>query len=123
MYYFNSLLEKMYSQLDMYGEVQRGRADSSRQYLDSSHINPFEEQCSPSDSLAHIINELDIACTNDSNSTEEMTKKNRFILKASDGSNISSTNMQFNEAIFPISSNSRGIKIYVLFMFKGKYCS
>ena len=107
------LSENVNLQLDMHGEVERERADISSNHLDSSCINSFEEQYSTSDSLTQIINELDIACPNDGYSTEEMAKKHRFISDASDGSNIISTNMQFNEVFYPNSYNARGIIIFL----------
>ena len=110
-----SLSEKMYSPLDIYGEVEQGTSDSRKHYLDSSRINAFDDQCSTFDSLSHIINELDITCPNDGHSTEEAAKEHRFILDALDCSNINSTDMEFNEDIYPNASNSRGIIIFRLF--------
>ena len=107
------LSENVNLQLDMHGEVERETADISSNHLDGSSINSFADQYSTSNSLTHIINELDIACPNDGYSTEEMAKRHRFISDASDGSNIISTNMQFNEVFYPNSYNSRGIIIFL----------
>ena len=115
-----SLSEKMYSPLDIYGEVEQGTADSSSHYLGSSRINALDDQCSTFDSPSYIINELDITYPNDDHSTEETAKEHRFILDALDCSNINSTNMPFNEDFYPNASNTRGMIIFRLFYLSAK---
>ena len=90
--------------------------------LDEFQVQPFDDQkednllqttfvekCSTSDSLSHIIDELDIAYPNYDYSTKETAKKQPFILDSSNCSNINSTNMPFNEDNYTNASNSRGI--------------